>query len=81
MILYHATTPKLMEKYQKSKRIIRPVRGFSTEAAAIEWARKVGRNIVLKIEADKPWKLPDHHNQYGTAWWNEGDIIEWEMLK
>ena len=74
MKLYHCTTPKKLKRYKASNRIIQPVRGFSTLEAAKKWCSLTGRTIVLSFEASNVWKLPDHHNKYGTAWWNEGDI-------
>lgn len=82
MTLYHCTTPKKIKRYETSGRIISPVRGFSTLLAAQKWCQLTGRTIILSFEANKVWKLPDHHNQYGTAWWNEGDIINYsEVLR
>lgn len=77
MILYHATTPKKARLYRESGRIIAPVRGFTTIEGAMAWGMKVGRSVVLKFEATKPHKLPDHHNEFGEAWWNDGDITDW----
>lgn len=80
MILYHATTPNKAKRYRESGRIIAPVRGFTTPAAAMAWAMKVGRTVILEVEFDKPHKLPDHHNIFGEAWWNDGDVKEWKCL-
>jgi hypothetical protein len=41
------------------------------------WAMKVGRDVIIEFEAHSPHKLPDHHNMFGEAWWNDGDIVEW----
>ena len=75
--LYHATTPKKAAQYRATGRIIAPVRGFTTEQAAMAWAMKVGRTVILKFEATEAHKLPDHHNRFGEAWWNDGDVIDW----
>lgn len=80
MILYHATTPNKAKRYRESGRIIAPVRGFTTPAAAMAWAMKVGRTVILEVEFDNPHKLPDHHNIFGEAWWNDGDVKEWKCL-
>lgn len=77
MILYHATTPKKAMRYKESGRIIAPVRGFTTLQAAMAWSMKVKRTVILEIECDKPHKLPDHHNPFGEAWWNDGDVTKW----
>ena len=80
MILYHATTPKKLARYQSSGRIILPVRGWTTLAAAEEWARRVGRSIVLEVEGRDVHKLPDHRNRYGTGWWIDHDVTEWRCV-
>lgn len=77
MKLYHACTPKKAQLYRSSGAIHAPVRGFTTIVAAMAWAMKVGRTVILEFEADKPHKLPDHHNQFGEAWWNDGDVRDW----
>jgi len=76
MILYHATTPKKARKYRESGHIKAPVRGFTTPEAAMAWAMKVGRTVIYKIAADRPHKLPDHHNRFGEAWWNDGNVTD-----
>lgn len=80
MPLFHATTPRKLERYIASGRIITPVRGFNTEAAAREWGRLVGRKVILRAVATDCHKLPDHHNEFGTAWWCDRDVTEWELL-
>ena len=44
------------------------------------WAIKVGRSVILEIEATNAYKLPDHHNQWGDAYWNDGDIKEYKCV-
>lgn len=80
LTLYHATTPKKAQWYRESGRIIAPVRGFTTLTAALAWAVKIGRTVVVEFEADRPHKLPDHHNRFGEAWWNDGDVTEWRCV-
>ena len=80
MKLYHATTQKKAKQYRQSGAIHAPVRGFTTMQAAMAWAMKVGRVVILEFEADKPHKLPDHHNVFGEAWWNDGDVAEYPLL-
>lgn len=74
MKLYHVTTEKLARKYAETGFICAPVRGFDTPMGAMAWAIRTGRKVIYEIEADKPHKLPDHHNKFGTAWWNDGNI-------
>jgi hypothetical protein len=80
MILYHATTPKKAKLYRHSGRIIAPVRGFTTPAGAMAWAMKTGRTVIMEIQCPNPHKLPDHHNTFGEAWWNDGDVVDWHCL-
>ena len=48
--------------------------------AAMAWAIKVQRTVILEIECPNPYKLPDHHNVFGDAWWNDGDVKEWKCV-
>lgn len=78
MRLYHATTPKKVQRYHQSRRIIKPVRGFTTIAAAMAWACKTGRTVILEIHGEDCHKLPDHQNEFGEAWWVDHDIAQWK---
>jgi hypothetical protein len=80
MKLYHVTTPKKAKLYGQTGQINAPVRGFTTIQGAMAWAIKVGRTVILEVEADKPHKLPDHHNTWGEAWWNDGPIRDWKCV-
>lgn len=79
-VLYHATTPKKVRLYHQSKRIISPVRGFTTIEAALAWACKTQRSVILEIEGSECHKLPDHHNKWGEAWWIDHDVYEWKCV-
>lgn len=80
MILYHATTPAKAKKYRETGHIISPVRGFTTFQAALAWCVKTGRTVVLEFDAYEAHKLPDHHNKFGDAWWNDGNIHFWKCV-
>jgi len=80
MKLYHVTTEKKVRNYHQNGYIRSPVRGFTTVQAAMAWAIKVKRTIILEFEAEKPHKLPDHHNAYGEAWWNDSDVGSWNCI-
>ena len=80
MILYHATTQKKAKLYRQTGHIKAPVRGFTTIQGAMAWAMKTGRTVIMEITADNPHKLPDHHNQFGEAWWNDGNIEKWKCV-
>ncbi len=74
MKMYHATTPRKAKKYRETGGIFKPVRGFTTLQAAMAWAMKVGRTVIYEIDAKNVYKLPDHHNKFGEAWWADEDI-------
>lgn len=78
MKLYHVTTPKKAKRYRSTGYIKSPVRGFTNITAALAWAVKTHRTVVLEIEAKNPYKLPDHHNKFGEAWWNDGNVENWK---
>ena len=80
MILYHVTTPKKAKLYRQTGCILSPVRGFTTLIAAMAWAIKVNRTVILEFKTTAPYKLPDHSNKWGEAWWNDGDIIEYKCV-
>jgi hypothetical protein len=76
MILYHVTTPKKAKLYRASGYIKSPVRGFDSLMAAMAWAIRVGRTVIYRFESDRVYKLPDHHNRYGQAWWADENITK-----
>jgi len=75
--LYHVTTEKKAKQYQQTGRIISPVRGFDTLLASMAWAIKTGRKVIYTFEVGEYnyYKLPDHHNKYGEAYWIDNDIM------
>lgn len=80
MTLYHTTTPKKAKKYGETGYIRKPVRGFTTMQAAMAWAMKVGRTVIYEIEGEKAYKLPDHHNKFGEAWWIDNDVKDFKCV-
>lgn len=74
MKLYHATTEKKAKNYRATGCIKKPVRGFTTLQAAMAWAMKVGRTVIYEINETPAYKLPDHHNIFGEAWWIDKDV-------
>ena len=80
MQLFHVTTPKKAKLYRATGYIRSPVRGFTTIEAAMAWALKVHRTVIYEIVANKPHKLPDHHNRVGEAWWNDEDVIDFRCV-
>ena len=76
MKLYHVTTEKKAKLYRQTGFICKPVRGFTTLQGAMAWAIQVGRKVIYEIEGEKAYKLPDHHNEFGEAWWFDEDIAK-----
>lgn len=80
MKLYHATSQKKAKLYRETGFIKSPVRGFNTIIGAMAWAMKVNRTVIIEFNAEKPYKLPDHHNKYGEAWWNDGNVNDYKCV-
>ena len=74
MKLYHVTTQRKARKYHDSGSIHKPVRGFTSLQAAMAWAIKVNRTVIYEIDGGPAYKLPDHHNRFGQAWWIDDNI-------
>ena len=82
MRIYHATTPKKAKLYRETGYIKKPVRGFTTLQAAMCWSLSIEgkRQVFMEINCndtipdDLFYKLPDHHNQFGDAWWVDCDV-------
>lgn len=75
MKLYHVTTPKKAKLYYGTGHICLPVRGFTTLQAAMAWAIKTGRTVIYEVDGDPAYKLPDHHNIFGEAWWIDKNVL------
>ena len=76
MKLYHVTTSKKAKLYIQTGYIKSPVRGFDTLMGAMAWAIKTGKKVIYSFDVDSniTYKLPDHHNKYGTAYWHESNV-------
>lgn len=72
--LYHVTTNRKARAYRATGCIRKPVRGFTTLLAAMAWAVKTGRKVIYTFDVCVAHKLPDHHNEFGEAWWTDADI-------
>lgn len=70
MKLFHATTHRKLKRYCDTGCILPPVRGWTTKAAAIAWARQTFRPIVLELELSTVYPLPDHKRTDGRAFWS-----------
>jgi len=79
MVLYHCTTEKKLNRYQTTKAILPPVRGWKYENSARNWCKKTGRNIILKIEVNEAYPLPDHKPP-GHAYWSPDFVRKWEVV-
>lgn len=76
MTIYHCTTNKKAKHYHESGCIRKPVRGFTTLQGAMAWAIKVNRTVIYEINSNScnTYKLPDHHNKFGEAWWIDENV-------
>jgi hypothetical protein len=69
-VLYHATTPKKLDRYHATGTILPPIRGFDSEEGCREWGRLHNRAVIVKITPSAAvYPLPDHHLPEGLAWW------------
>lgn len=76
-VLFHVTTGKMVNAYRQMGKINSPVRGFDSLQGAMAWAMKVGRKVILRVECvTDVHMLPDHHNEWGKAWWTGEVPIE-----
>ena len=73
--LFHVTTQEKAKLYRQTGRIKGPVCGFDTLSAAMFWAMKTRRTVIYEFYSDEPQNLNENHNQFGYAYWNEGDVL------
>ena len=76
MKLYHVASAKHAKQYRVTEYIRNPVRGFTTIEAALAWACKVERKVIYEVTGEPCYKLPDHHNRFGEAWWIDNDVTQ-----
>ncbi|GEM_PF-1527675 len=77
--LFHVITVKKLRRYRQTGYIRKPVRGFDTLTAAMAWAMRVCRQVIVRIDLseidpDRIHKMPDHHSQFGEAWWVDENV-------
>ena len=77
MRAFHCTTPKMLKRYCETGAILPPVRFFSLEDRAKEWARKVQREVVVGFEVEEVYPLPDHRP---AAYWTPRVIHSWDIV-
>ena len=79
--LYHVTTQRKAKRYRETGFIRSPVRGFTTLQGAMAWAIKSGRRVIYEVSGGGPcYKLPDHHNQWGEAWWYDENVTSFKCV-
>jgi hypothetical protein len=74
---WHVTTRKKMQRYRDSGCILPPVRFWPYLELAERWARRVGRNVIVKFECDTAYPLPDHK----PAMWTPEMVRYYEEVK
>lgn len=64
MVVYHVTSLKKLKKYEKTGRIIAPVRAWETIAQAERMSLSTGRRIILRLRfPDNAPKLDGHFGE------------------
>lgn len=64
MIVYHVCSSKKLKKYEKSGRIIAPVRAWENIEQAERMSISTGRRVILRLRfPDNAQKLEGHFNQ------------------
>lgn len=66
MIGYHVTTPSKLAQYRQTGAILPPVRFWPTYDTAQAWARKTGRSLILRMDCEVHYPLPDHRPAHWT---------------
>ena len=72
---FHVTTSKKLNQYRLSGCIFPPVRFFPNAYTASRWAKRTGRDVILKIPVMESWPLPDHK----PARWTDDYIRSWDI--
>jgi len=65
---YHVTTSKKLKKYNATGGILPPVRFWPNQYTAAKWAKRTMRDVILRIECNESFPLPDHKP---ARWTNE----------
>lgn len=64
MIVYHVCSSKKLKKYEKTGRIIAPVRAWENIQQAERMSLSTGRRVILRLKfPDNAPKLDGHFNQ------------------
>jgi len=79
MIGYHCTTTSKLEKYKRTGCILPPVRFWIFENSARMWLKKTCRDVLLKIEVDTSYPLPDHKPN-GHGWWSPEHVRNYKII-
>ena len=73
---YHVTTKKKLARYELSNCILPPVRFFPNLLTAEKWQKRTNRDLILEIEVENSYPLPDHK----PARWTEEIIRNWDLV-
>lgn len=69
--VYHVTTPKKYQRYQKSGCIMPPVRAWEKMEDALDFSFRTGRTIILRLKLPNKLRLFGHK---GKAVYYEGPL-------
>ena len=73
MIGYHVTTEKKAERYKKTGCILARVNFFSDLSVAKRWARKKGRNLILRFECT----FYHPHRMHEFSYWTPENVYKY----
>jgi hypothetical protein len=76
MIGYHVTTAKRLKQYSETGGILPPVRFWPDTLTAERWARRTQRPIIIKVNCETSYPLPDHK----PARWSPDFIRDWAVI-
>lgn len=76
MIGYHVTTERKVARYKNTRAILPPVRFWPNLTTARRWAKRTGRNVIIKIKTETFYPLPDHK----PAYWTPDTIYSWDEV-
>lgn len=75
--VYHVTTAKKVARYEATGCILAPVRFWPGLFTAERWARRTGREIILRFpRPTTSYPLPDHR----PAEWTPEMVRSWEVI-
>jgi len=76
---YHVTTHRKLARYNETGGILPPVRFWRSPETAEAWRRKTGRDLILVVDVETAYPMPDHQPPM-MAWWTPFLVRTWTRL-